>query len=51
MGKCFRPREAGRHEKARHIQVIERKCQVTEKAYMTEELRVMLIMGRHEIGR
>lgn len=22
-----------------------------EKAYMTEELRVMLIMGRHEIGR
>ena len=31
MGKCFRLREAGRHEKARHIQVIERESQVTER--------------------
>lgn len=31
MGRCFRLREAARHEKARHIQVMERKCQVTER--------------------
>lgn len=52
MGKCFRLREAERHEKARYIQVIERKSQVTEgKSLCDRELRGMLIMGRHEIDR